>query len=385
MKTLCIEGWRGVNHSIAMVNQHQLLALLDEPGLRVYHRDQPYFMAHWNARQLPAGFAADEQERIQRVGPPPDGEPIDCLFRITSPFRTSFDPGQKTLSFMVTECWLVDPCFDRVPVEQAAFTRDANRIVTPSRWARERLIDYGFDGDRIHVVPHGVKAATFTPLGDEARRQARLHLGVAEGETLFLNVGVATWNKGLDLLIAAFAEVRGRHPHARLLIKENKGLYGLSVDRIVADLQRDRPGLMTEQVLAGISVISTPLDQQQLRTLYGVADAYVSPYRAEGFNLPVLEAMACGTPAIVTAGGATDDFCPDGLACRVPARAGTRDEVPQDVGPFLVPEHEALVQSMASVAEGGMPRDDALRRAQRAQLVQDFDWPAVTRRLATLF
>jgi len=385
MKTLCIEGWRGVNHSIAMVNQHQLLALLDEPGLCVYHRDLPFFMAHWNARQLPAGFAADEQARIQAVPEPPPGEPVDCLFRIASPFRTAFDPAQKTLSFMVTECWLVDPCFDRVPVDTAAFTRDANRIVTPSHWARDRLVDYGFDGERIHVVPHGVKAATFRPLPDEARRQARQQLGVAEDETLFLNVGVATWNKGLDLLIAAFADVRRRQPRARLLIKENKGLYGLGVDRIVAELQRDRPGLLDDNTLAGISVISTPLDQQQLRTMYAVADAYVSPYRAEGFNLPVLEAMACGTPAIVTAGGATDDFCPDGLACRVAARPGTRAEVPQDVGPFLVPEHDALVQAMARVADGGMARDDALRRQQREQLVARFDWPAVSHRLAALF
>ena len=35
----------------------------------------------------------------------------------------------------------------------------------------------------------------------------------------------------------------------------------------------------------------------------------MSSYRGEGFNLPVLEAMACGLPVVVTSGGATDDFC----------------------------------------------------------------------------
>ena len=39
-----------------------------------------------------------------------------------------------------------------------------------------------------------------------------------------------------------------------------------------------------------------------------MADAYVTPYRAEGFNLPALEAQTCGTPVIATHGGATDDF-----------------------------------------------------------------------------
>ena len=38
------------------------------------------------------------------------------------------------------------------------------------------------------------------------------------------------------------------------------------------------------------------------------ADVYVSPYKAEGFNLPVLESMALGVPVIVTSGGPTDDF-----------------------------------------------------------------------------
>jgi glycosyltransferase involved in cell wall biosynthesis len=47
---------------------------------------------------------------------------------------------------------------------------------------------------------------------------------------------------------------------------------------------------------------------EQMRQLYAAADLYASPYRAEGFNLPVIEAVACGCPVLVTRGGATDDF-----------------------------------------------------------------------------
>ena len=384
MKTLCIDGWRRVNHSIAMVNQHQMLALLDQPALRLFHRDVPYFMPHWDAKLLPAGFAEAEQQRIDAVPAPAAGQALDCVLRISSPFRTVLDPAQKTHTFMVTECALVPACFDAPLGDRAPFTQGENRILTPSVWSRDRLVEHGFAADGIVVLPHGVNGRTFQPLSAADRQSARSLLGVADDEPLFVNVGVATWNKGLDLLVQAFAPVRQRHRRARLLLKENKALYGLGVERILADLQRKQPGLVDSHVLAGISVISNPLDQNQLRTLYAVADAYVSPYRAEGFNLPVLEAMACGTPVIVTAGGATDDFCPPGLATRVRARPGLRTDAPEEVGPFLIPDPDALIDAMDSVAATLLRRDDARLRAEREALLARLSWPAVTRQLAAL-
>jgi glycosyltransferase involved in cell wall biosynthesis len=128
-------------------------------------------------------------------------------------------------------------------------------------------------------------------------------------------------------------------------------------------------------------VVSGSLDQGQLRALYGVADAYVSPYRAEGFNLPVLEAMACGTPVIVTGGGATDDFCPPALSVQLPSREGTKVDEPAMFGRFLVPDHDAMVQAMLDVAEGRLDRHAPERRAARAQLVRQYSWTAVTRSL----
>ena len=384
MKTLCIDGWRRVNHSIAMVNQHQILALLEQPALTLCHRDVPYFMPHWDAKLLPAGFAEAEQRRIDAVPAPAQGQALDCVLRISSPFRTLLDAGQKTHTFMVTECALVAACFDAPLGDRAPFTRGENRILTPSAWSRDRLVAHGFDPKGIVVLPHAVNARTFQPLGEADRLAARGQLGVAEDETLFVNVGVATWNKGLDLLVQAFAQVRQRHRKARLLLKENKALYGLGVERILADVQRKAPGLVDSHVLAGISVISNPLDQHQLRTLYAVADAYVSPYRAEGFNMPVLEAMACGTPVIVTAGGATDDFCPPGLATRVRSRPGLRADAPEDVGPFLIPDPDSLIDAMDSVAASMVRHQDARLLAAREALLARLSWPAVAQQLAAL-
>ncbi len=388
MNSLCIEGWRGVSHSIALVNQYQMLVLLNDPAWRadwqLYHRDLPFFLKHWNTRQMPAGFSAAEQAAIDAVPAPPEGLRPDCLLRISSPFKSVIDPAVRTLTFMVTECGLVDDCFDAPPTDPLAFTRGDNCIITPSAWSRDRLVDGGMDPAGIAIVPHGVKTDTFAPLQPADRQAGRAALGVADDEVLFLNVGVATWNKGLDLLVKAFARVRKQHPRTRLLLKDHKALYGIGADRTLAQVARANPGLIDNQVLAGISVVSGSLDQTQLRALYGVADAYVSPYRAEGFNMPVLEAMACGTPVIVTGGGATDDFCPPALSVKLPAREGTKADEPAMFGRFLVPDEDALLDAMVRVAEGRLPRDTPTAQAARADLVARYSWTAVTRQLQDL-
>ena len=55
-------------------------------------------------------------------------------------------------------------------------------------------------------------------------------------------------------------------------------------------------------------IFSKNMDLSTLNELYNITDCYVSPYRAEGFNLTPLEAAASGTPIIVTKGGSTDDY-----------------------------------------------------------------------------
>jgi hypothetical protein len=88
--------------------------------------------------------------------------------------------------------------------------------------------------------------------------------------------------------------------------------------------------------------------------VYGAADVYVSPYRAEGFNLPVLEAMACGLPTLTTKGGPTDDFCnprSNGFIESTPTRAAIIGQIAP--GEYLEPSMNALVALMeAEIARG---------------------------------
>jgi len=390
MTRLLIEGWRGVNHSFALVNQCQILELLRLPELQLFHRDMPFAMAHWTRNQLDPGFAPDDWARIAALEEP-NGEAVDAIYRICSPFRTGQDCPEArhdsvpTVSFMVTEMGLTAKSFAHGAERSDAFTRDANVIVTPTRWSRDRLLDWGYAPDKVHVVTHGVNSATFRPLADEERALNRRNLGFDAGQCVFLNLGAAMWNKGLDVLLLAYATLRLKHKHVRLVLKDQRNLYGVSIDGTLAKLSQEHPDRFTAETLASISTVTANLSQQQLRSLYGVADAYVSPYRAEGFNLPVLEAIACGTPALVTDQGATDDFCTADVALRIASRAATLDDPSAGrLARYQEPDLDATVQAMERMALGqGLARGAAFNTAS-ARLVQTLDWRRPVRELMAL-
>lgn len=372
---LLIEGWRGINHSFALVNQFQILALLDCPGVELFHRDIPFRM-DWDGLRHAAGFGREDAARIAGL-PDPGSLPVDAVYRIAAPFRAgaagAAGDRRRTLTFMVTELGLDAGSF-APGTDPNHFTRDCNLVVTPSAWARDRLAEAGLDPARVRVVPHGVDTAAFHPVTPAHRALVRAGLGLAPDEVVFVSIGGPFWGKGADLLLRAFAVLRARGRRVRLILKDQSSLYGVGMPGMIGQVGARCPALLAEGTLAAISLIQGSLDQAQMRELYGVADAYVSPYRAEGFNLPVLEAIACARPVIVTGGGATDDFCPDPLAVRLPGTPGSLDAgAGRPPHRFVEPNLDALVEAMDALA-GGRRVEDAAAAAVRAAVLDRFSW-----------
>ncbi len=382
-KHLLVEGWRGVNHSIALVNQHQLLELVRRPSLRLSHRDRPFAISTWNRQANASGFLPEDMARIDAI-PEPGNERPDVVLSLSSPIAPVRHDGVRQLTFMVTELGLGAKSFEGGEPDRAAYTAGGNRIVTPTNWSRDRLVDFGFDAQGIEVISHGVRMATFHPLSREERASNRANLGLRDDEFVFLNLGVATWNKGLDLLLIGFARARQRHQHLRLILKDQRDLYGVSIEPVIKDVVQRHPALFTEGVLNAIMVVPGNLNPAELRLLYGVADCYASPYRGEGFNLPVLEAIACGTPVVVTDGGATDDFVSDEVAIRVASRAGEQvDGEGRVFGRYREVDGEAFVQALLSHVDGWRSARPRLQD-HCMDLAQRFSWARAVDRLETL-
>ena len=224
----------------------------------------------------------------------------------------------------------------------------------------------------------------FYPLDAVRRKAIRARLGIGDDEVVFLNVGGALWNKGADVLLRAFANLRQSGVKARLFFKDQSGLYGVKIQETVSRTAMTCPHLLEQHTLSAISVISENLSNDSLHELYNLADCYVSPYRAEGFNLPVLEAIACGLPVIVTAGGATDDFCRDGLAVYIPGVLQNLDRQTHAAGGrYIEPDLDALTVAMTEFAKGKRP-DPARYAAAREAVLSTLTWRNVSRQLASL-
>src|SRR5262249_37628289 len=132
-------------------------------------------------------------------------------------------------------------------------------------------------------------------------------LSLATGKKLkLLFVGGTIERKGVDVLLAAYRRAFARADDVCLVVKDmGVGTFyrNQTAEYAIRAIQND-------PTAPEIISLTDDLTEEELARLYAAADALVHPYRGEGFGLPVLEAMACGLPVVVTAGGPTDEFVP---------------------------------------------------------------------------
>lgn len=380
-KSLWIQGWTGINHSYAMVNQYQLLALANIPSIKLLYSELPVQDGRWSKENVGSGF--NESERLQLASITPyNGQTASGIYRIHTP--NSFSQAEcKVITFLVTEFGLDNKSFVK-DANFRSYISAGNIVVTPSNWSRNRIIDFGFDKDSVFIVPHGVDGTKFYPLNKGERQLQRTTLGYDEHDVVFLNVGAPIWNKGMDLMLEAFFRVRKKHKNAKLLIKDQEALYGISVVSMIQNLTAQGKISLDNDDINSIRIVPKTLSIDQLRQLYGMADYYLSPYRAEGFNLPVIEAIACGTQVIVTDGGSTDDFCDEHTSTKIPSVKLEGQTIQGHyVGAFLQPDIDALVDIMDNNIENSDKNQNKMNFG-RINLLEKFSWRRAGNLIAAL-
>ena len=262
--------------------------------------------------------------------------------------------------------------FGRVPESWVESIRaNVDEVWAPSEYVRRAYVDSGVAEQIVHVVPNGVDLERFSPAGPAWPLPTR------KG-TIFLFVGGTIHRKGIDVLLEAYGRAFGADDDVCLVVKGLGGASfyrGQTAESLFAAFSK-RPG-HPELVLLDDEV---PFDR--IPSLYRAADVLVQPYRAEGFCLPALEALACGVPVIVTAGGPTDDFTSEACAWRVPSRRtelgdeAYEGELALGPGGFVLePDVDALAEALRSAAD---PGEWAPRAAAARPQAERFGWEAAT-------
>ncbi len=172
-----------------------------------------------------------------------------------------------------------------------ASARRADRIIAISESTRNDLVRvYGVSREKIKVIPLGVEES-FRPVdGKEARERVKQDHGI--DAPFILYVGQIREQKNISRLLDAFRLVRDSGVKHGLV---------LSGHTMRGSEHYDLQAEVTKRGLArSVTHVSGYQETADLALLYNAADLLVYPSLYEGFGLPILEAMACGTPVVAS-------------------------------------------------------------------------------------
>jgi len=360
-----------------MVNQYHILELVKRKAFNIFHKDLPFYKSDWNTIKNSNGLDSEKNDIINSIKNITT-EKTDITYRISFPFRLYGGNSRKIFSFGTAEFQNLEGYIYQGSETSKVYPNNNVKIITPSNWSRTGFLQNGFKGEDVFVVPHGVDTNIYKPVDDAQRNLDREALKLHNQHFMFLNVGAMTWNKGIDKLLLAYSEINKKYPDTRLILKDQSNLYGIGATDILAGMKKDHPSIVTPDFLTHIGVMSGNLTLNQLRSLYNACDAYISPYRAEGFNLTPLEAAACGVPVALTNGGATDEYFDDSFALKIEGKKTSEGHKH-----YIEPDLDSLIAVMSDLVE---KRNSRINLSEALNYIhKNFSWKKVTDKLLDVF
>jgi glycosyltransferase involved in cell wall biosynthesis len=200
-----------------------------------------------------------------------------------------------------------DPC----PPAVVRRLEQAHQVVAMSRFGQQRLAANGLEAV---FIPHGVQTSVFRPVDQQqARRKLRLPADAFVVAMVQANSCYPP-RKAFQQQFEGFARFHRCNPESVLYLHtwEGKEMGGIDLPALASalDIQEAIICLDRYQTLMGVP-------DENMAEIYSAADVTLNATAGEGFGVPIIESLACGTPVIVTDFSAMSELCPEGVGWRV--------------------------------------------------------------------
>jgi len=351
--------WEGAQfnyHSLGYVNRELCGQLVESDAieLAITPTEPSVFTAEDEPRLAPlqerffAPLSQEAKVHVRHFFPPRLNRPDEGHFALIQPWEYGYLPKD----------WIA-------PIQQ-----NVDEVWCYSKYVRDVYRNSGINEGKLHVVPLGVDTTIFRPeappyIFTTEPGAHRLQEKTKEKPFTFLFTGGTLQRKGIDVLLEAYRMAFTPLDDVCLIIKDT------GVDTVYrGQNERERIIHLAQDASHPAMVyLQDDLSEHQLAGVYTAADCLVQPYRGEGFCLPALEAMACGVPVIVPAGGPTDDFVDEQVGWRIEAEHKPREE--PTIGEWECVGHpwmfEVSPQELAKLMRQVFnEREEAQRRGQAA-------------------
>jgi glycosyltransferase involved in cell wall biosynthesis len=260
---------------------------------------------------------------------PPERTIVTCHDLDT--FRSVLDPAAERRS----------PLFRAMTRHILEGLRKAGHIACDSHATRDALVaTAGIPEERTTVVPNGPHPSCSPQAEPSADLDAARLLGPRGASIDILHVGSTIPRKRIDVLLDVLAAVRKVRPQARLI-------------RVGGPFTAAQQARVRELSLSNATVVLPMLDRATLAAVYRRSALLLMPSEREGFGLPILESLACGTPVVASdiealreVGGFAASYCPI-----------------EDVGVWQQTVVRLLDERASNPAQWRLRQDSGIRRA----------------------
>jgi autotransporter strand-loop-strand O-heptosyltransferase len=245
--------------------------------------------------------------------------------------------------------------------------QEFDEMWVPSKWQRDMTIAQGYDPNKIKVVPEGVDINTFFP-------EETSHELTSDGRFKFFLAGRWDYRKSIKEIIETFLKTFDKDEPVDLILSVDNPF---SNDGLKTTEERlEHYGFTDER----IKILHFPPREDYIKILKS-CDAFVSCARSEGWNLPLIEAMACGVPSIYSNCSGQLEFAegkgiPVRISHELPVSASSYNHFNDNVGNYYEPDFSDLGKQMWNVVTNyQMYKQKVLEESEIIR--KDFSWERV--------